>query len=122
VSSIFPLFPFFSFLFSSPLSLAVWGNDGATRVAAERMEAARATAWGSYSRAWPWLGGDRWEGVKDYVEGSDVPCTGLGRSGAAGDQIGEGNFESHAVGEGTVVAGGGCGCGQGDGVMVRVGL
>jgi hypothetical protein len=33
------------------------------------------------------------------------PALGLGRSGAAGDRIGEVNFESHAVGEGTVVAG-----------------
>jgi hypothetical protein len=48
-SSIFPLFPFSSYLFSSPLCLVVWGDDGATRVAAERMEAARATARGSYS-------------------------------------------------------------------------
>jgi hypothetical protein len=47
---------------------------------------------------------------------------GLGRSGAAGNQIGEGNFESHAVGEGTVVAGGGCRRGQGDGVTVRARL
>jgi hypothetical protein len=33
------------------------------------------------------------------------PELGLGCSSAAGDRIGEANFESQAVGEGTVVAG-----------------
>jgi hypothetical protein len=50
------------------------------------------------------------------------PTLGLGRSSAARDRIGEGNFAFHAVGEGTMVAGGGFGCGQGNGVTVRAGL
>jgi hypothetical protein len=50
------------------------------------------------------------------------PALGLGHSGAAGDRIGEGNFAFHAVGEGTMVAGGGYGCGQGNGVTVHAGL
>jgi hypothetical protein len=50
------------------------------------------------------------------------PALGLRRSGATGDRIGEGNFAFHAVGEGTVVAGGGYRCGQGNGVTVRAGL
>jgi hypothetical protein len=73
-----PLFSPLSLLFLpllfSPLSCGV-GDDSATRVVVEWMEAANAAARGSYSRAWPWLGSERWGGMEEYVEGGDVPCT-----------------------------------------------
>jgi hypothetical protein len=68
-----PLSLLFLPLLLSPLSCGV-GDDSATRVAVERMEATKAAARGSYSRAWPLLGSERWGGMEEYVEGSDVPC------------------------------------------------
>jgi hypothetical protein len=118
-SFLLPSFP--SFLFSSPLSLAVW---------------AMIVPLGWQWNGWRWLrlwlrvliaehghgwvvnGGEAWRSTWRAVM---CAALGLGRSGAAGDRIGEGNFAFHAVGEGTVVAGGGYGHGQGNSVTVCVG-
>jgi hypothetical protein len=122
VSSVFPLFPFSSYLFSSPLSLAVWATIvplGWRWNGWRRLRLRLGVLIAEHGHGWVVNGGEAWRSTWRAVM---CPALGLGHSGAASDRIGEGNFEFHAVGEGTVVAGGGYGCGQGDGVTVRAGL